>query len=313
MYVKLFGSILDSSVWMEDIGTRIVWITMLAMANEYGIVEASTAGLAHRARVNLEECKRALEILVAPDIDSKDQSYGGRRVEKVEGGWLLLNYEKYREMRSRKQIMNAQRQSRFRRQQRDMSQPSVTRNDVTVEAEADVEADAVSKKDSQLGSPPTKKGESLSRSANGTALVPAKETAQWVNETLHDLEPDVFDRHRLLWEARTVFAFWSWRAKKNGKRVVLTEDRKTRLRRYLQIYGLEDCLLAVEGAFHHADHNQQDGREYHELEHIFKRKEGGGTVEKLAAAGTKKRKAVDKILARLAEHGYIPTGAEDAE
>ena len=44
-YTKLFGSIVDSTIWRESKETKIVWITMLAKANKEGIVEASLPGL----------------------------------------------------------------------------------------------------------------------------------------------------------------------------------------------------------------------------------------------------------------------------
>ncbi len=158
MFVKLFGSILDSSIWGEDHTTRIVWITMLAMADEHGMVHASIGGLAHRARVTVPECEAALDILTSPDQHSRSSAHEGRRVEDVEGGWLLLNYEKYRELRSRRQIVDAARQRRHRRKQRtvpeersaptntrqqkrDVSRPVTKRHDVTVEAEAEAEAE----------------------------------------------------------------------------------------------------------------------------------------------------------------------------
>lgn len=95
-FVKLYGSILDSTVWREDHGTRLVWITMLAMADASGIVEASVPGLADRARVTLDECKHALARLMAPDEYSRTQDHEGRRIAVVDGGWQLLNHQLYR-------------------------------------------------------------------------------------------------------------------------------------------------------------------------------------------------------------------------
>lgn len=127
IYTKLFSSILDSSIWGEPHPTRLVWITMLAMADEFGIVHASAGGLARRAVVTPEECKRALETLEAPDIESKSQEWGGRRIEPVDGGWQILNHKRYREIRTRRQVQDAARQRRHR----DRSRDSVTSNDVT--------------------------------------------------------------------------------------------------------------------------------------------------------------------------------------
>jgi len=95
-YTKLFGSIVNSSIWFEPNPTRIVWITMLAMANRDGVVEASTPGLAARAIVTLGECEAALEALSAPDKYSKNPANEGRRIERVKEGWRLLNYDDYR-------------------------------------------------------------------------------------------------------------------------------------------------------------------------------------------------------------------------
>lgn len=95
-FTKLFNSILASSIWSEDDKTRLVWITMLAMANEFGVVEASVIGLAHQAHVAKEDCQKALEKLLAPDSDSRSKEFEGRRIEQVDGGWKILNHGKYR-------------------------------------------------------------------------------------------------------------------------------------------------------------------------------------------------------------------------
>ena len=72
---------------------------MLAMADRAGRVQASIPGLANRARVTLEECEHALERFMAPDRYSRTPDNDGRRIEPIDGGWRLLNYEKYRERR----------------------------------------------------------------------------------------------------------------------------------------------------------------------------------------------------------------------
>ena len=98
-YTKLFGKILDSTIWQEDNPTRIVWITMLAMSDKDGMVSGTVPGLARRAGVSLEECEVALKKFVSPDKYSNSQEFEGRRIERVDGGWRLLNHAKYRAMR----------------------------------------------------------------------------------------------------------------------------------------------------------------------------------------------------------------------
>lgn len=139
-YVKIYGSILGSSIWAEAMPTRIVWITMLALADEHGSVEASTSGLARFANVSIAQCRAAIVALSAPDIDSRTPDNDGRRVEKVEGGWTILNYLKYREMRSPKQVAEAERKAKWR-DKRDMSpmSPEIhTAVDVTVDVDETV-------------------------------------------------------------------------------------------------------------------------------------------------------------------------------
>jgi hypothetical protein len=95
-FTKLFSSILLSSIWMEDQDTRLVWITLLALANRKGVVEASGPGIANAARVSIEACDAALKKFQEPDEDSRSEQFEGRRIQRVEGGWLLLNYARYR-------------------------------------------------------------------------------------------------------------------------------------------------------------------------------------------------------------------------
>lgn len=95
-YAKLFSSIIHSTIWREPAPTKVVWITMLAMANRKGVVESSIPGLADAAKVTLEECQAALDRISAPDEWSRTKDYEGRRIQEIDGGWLILNYEKHR-------------------------------------------------------------------------------------------------------------------------------------------------------------------------------------------------------------------------
>jgi len=105
MYNKIFAKILDSSVWLESTPTRIVWFTFLAAMDETGFVQfASAANVAHRARVELAEAEAALKCLEQPDPDSSDPEHEGRRIERVPGGWMVLNAAKYRDLVTREVI-----------------------------------------------------------------------------------------------------------------------------------------------------------------------------------------------------------------
>lgn len=98
-FTKLFSSITESTIWCEPSDTRIVWVTMLAMADRHGRVWASVPGLANRAQVSMESTEQALEKFLSPDPYSRTHDFEGRRIEQIDGGWRLLNHEKYRSIR----------------------------------------------------------------------------------------------------------------------------------------------------------------------------------------------------------------------
>jgi hypothetical protein len=142
-YTKLFNSILASTVWREPMEVRIVWITLLAMADKDGIAEGSIPGLADFARIPVEATRKAIARLSAPDPDSRSQEHEGRRIQAVDGGWQLLNHAKYRakmgadERREYNRLKQAQYRSRLN--------PSITVNDNVrcvdnTEAKAEAEA-----------------------------------------------------------------------------------------------------------------------------------------------------------------------------
>ena len=102
MYNKLFTKILDSSIWLENDSTRIIWFTLLAAMDQDGFAQfASVANLAYRARIDIEAAKVAVSILEQPDLNSSDPDHEGRRIERVPGGWMVLNSLKYQELATR--------------------------------------------------------------------------------------------------------------------------------------------------------------------------------------------------------------------
>jgi hypothetical protein len=119
-YTKLFQTILHSTIWQENNETRLLWIAMLAMADKNGEVLASIPGLARAANISVEACEEGLEILKAPDKYSRTTDYEGRRIEDIEGGWILLNHSKYREKMGaeERREYNRKKQSEYRARQK---------------------------------------------------------------------------------------------------------------------------------------------------------------------------------------------------
>lgn len=146
-FTKLFSSITESTVWCEPAHTRLVWITMLAMADRQGRVWASIPGLANRARVPLEDTEKALNTLLGPDKYSRTPDNDGRRIEPIDGGWRLLNHAKYRDLRDEEVRREQNREAKER--QRDKSATVLTvmaGQPQSAQAEADTEAESVTSK-----------------------------------------------------------------------------------------------------------------------------------------------------------------------
>lgn len=117
MYNKLFGKILDSSIWLESQPTRIVWLTLIASMDEDGFCAfASIRNVAQRAIVSHAEATRAIRILQSPDKDSSDPDHDGKRIERVPGGWMVLNSKKYRDIatRERAKMLTRERVRKYR-------------------------------------------------------------------------------------------------------------------------------------------------------------------------------------------------------
>lgn len=92
-WTPIFRDILTSSVWADDSDTRIVWFTLLLLADPEGYVPCAIPGLAIAAHVPLEAVRLAVEKFLAPDRDSRSEGHEGRRLERVERGYRILNFE----------------------------------------------------------------------------------------------------------------------------------------------------------------------------------------------------------------------------
>lgn len=96
-FTKLDEGIVYSSIWSEALATRVLWVTMLAMADSNGFVSSSRSGLLRMANIPEADFDIAINILESPDKDSRSPEHEGRRILKCDGGWIVLNYKRYRE------------------------------------------------------------------------------------------------------------------------------------------------------------------------------------------------------------------------
>jgi len=140
-YVKVYESILQSTIWLESPDTKIVWITMLTLKDKEGVVRASIPGLAKTAGVTVEACEAAINCFLSPDPYSRTRDFEGRRIQEVDGGWFLINHAKYRDLRTQKNINDAERKRKSRENDvttcHNMSQDVTPRHGVSGDGDGD--------------------------------------------------------------------------------------------------------------------------------------------------------------------------------
>jgi hypothetical protein len=113
---------------------------MLALADKNGEIQSSIPGLADMARVPREDCEIALRKFLDPDPDSRTKDSDGRRIAEIDGGWELLNHQKYRKMSNLEdnKRLNSERQRRFRDRQNGVTQIVTLRNASVTHSNASV-------------------------------------------------------------------------------------------------------------------------------------------------------------------------------
>ncbi len=98
-YAAIFSKIVDSSLWDEPDYVVKVFITLLAKKDKDQVVRANAYMIGRWARKTEKETLDALRVLSSPDKKRLEpQEHEGRRVQKVEDGWLVLNGQMYQDL-----------------------------------------------------------------------------------------------------------------------------------------------------------------------------------------------------------------------
>ncbi len=338
-FIKLDCALLDSTLWV-DRPARELFLTALLMGEpyelqeevmeietrtlentdfvvppgKYGFVRAAGIGIGRRAMLDdKDEVLSALERLASPEADSRSSEFDGRRMVRINGGFIILNWEKYR----RKDHTAAERQRRFREKNpKPRKKSNALSRDVTALRNGEVTEGEGEGRGGGKGKrvvPETEgnKGKT-SESSVGMDLIPTREspiTAKTVLETLKRMgEVEITQKHLLGWRIRVVFGYWIAKFNKDNARTKLTLGRWARLEKYLDLYDIETCLYAIDGAAIHPHANQEDGHTFHEFPEIFMNKpEGPDRVEKLSEyARTKDRHPKHRLLEKHPElEGHV--------
>lgn len=182
-FTKLFSSITKSTVWCEPHTTVRVWITMLADCDRGGCVYAAVPGLANLARVTVQECESAIATFLAADVYSRTSDNEGRRIEVIEGGWRLLNYELYRDKRDDGARRLQNREAQQRRRERQLSSAELLTNG----DERQKSAQGRGQKAEGRGQQEPKEQKRSRGSRLPSAWKPSNEELQWASNERPDL------------------------------------------------------------------------------------------------------------------------------
>lgn len=110
-WAPVFASILDSSINEEPYHVRLLWIAMLALKDADHVVRSDSYKLHKKANLPEMEVIDGLRVLESPDLRRiGPQEYEGRRIEKVEEGWKVLNGQKYENMMRKVKVRAYKRQ-----------------------------------------------------------------------------------------------------------------------------------------------------------------------------------------------------------
>lgn len=98
VYAKLFSRITESSLMEEEIPVRYVFVMLLAIADQGGLVVGTDVAIARRMNMPIEEFAKCILTLGSPDPDSNSKEAEGRRIIPSDGerGYQIVNYLKYR-------------------------------------------------------------------------------------------------------------------------------------------------------------------------------------------------------------------------
>lgn len=106
MYAKVFQQIFDSSI-AEDPELRFTFTDLLILADKNGVVDMTHEAISRRTNRPLDVIKRTIQLLESPDPRSRSPDDEGRRIRRLdthrEWGWLIVNYERFREISSEEQ------------------------------------------------------------------------------------------------------------------------------------------------------------------------------------------------------------------
>jgi len=151
MYAKIFTQIFSSSIVEESIEIRYVWMCLLVLSDQEGIIDMTIPSIARRINVNEDLVEKAIQKFMQPDASSRTPTQDGKRLEKIRDtfGWKIINYIHYRNLRdeeTRREYMRSymrsyMKEKRLAVKQKKFNKSLILSNVKHCLAQADTEAD----------------------------------------------------------------------------------------------------------------------------------------------------------------------------
>ena len=113
MYGKVFESMYEGSLY-GHFEAIVTFQALIVLADENGIVDYTPEALAGRTSYPLEVIQKGLDELTQPDPFSRSSDHDGRRLTPIDPGrnwgWIIVNYGHYRDLASRQDRAEYQKQ-----------------------------------------------------------------------------------------------------------------------------------------------------------------------------------------------------------
>ncbi len=143
MYAKIFTSIFDGSMRGHS-DLILVFVNMLCHADQDGIVDRHWRAIADETGLSHDQVRSAVAALEGPDVESRSRNDDGRRIRRIdperEWGWEIVNFTKYRQLRSAEERREYLREYMRKKRKSLTSVNNCKQCQPIAEAEADTEA-----------------------------------------------------------------------------------------------------------------------------------------------------------------------------
>jgi len=145
LYGKIFESMYDGTL-SADWQAMIVFQQLIVLADSEGIVDITPPALSRRTGIPLDVIEYGINKLEQPDPYSRSPESEGKRIVLIDEhrnwGWIIVNYEHYRDLASREDRREQNRINKQKQRDREKSADvSISQRSSAMSAHEDVDED----------------------------------------------------------------------------------------------------------------------------------------------------------------------------